>query len=188
MVFSGMSLGSCMWTSCSSATIQGKSLMTWTFSMLRVAASLVCTSTVNEHPVTNSRSQTSLWSVSIPTWIWFMCHNLVIKTLMYFQTLIPTTAITLIICNLKHLINRACWGTIRMTRPKLRAVVSNPVPFVQKIRLNLSLISYSHNVRALFPFLFSSIEADSRRCKDRESVAAGNHGGLMHATPRGQMW
>lgn len=106
MVFSGISLGSCMWTSCSSATIHGKSwgekdmdvmqhkyrykslqkipnpnrkkplegleiqkqelicrftvflsltLMTWTFSMLRVAASLVCTRTVNEHPVPNKK-------------------------------------------------------------------------------------------------------------------------------------
>lgn len=100
MVFSGISLGSCMWTSCSSATIQGKSwkgkytnvlttitrnkqaallvlaivhhelicrfvvfwnltLMTWTFSMLRVAASLVCTSTVNEHPVTKKQQVTN---------------------------------------------------------------------------------------------------------------------------------
>lgn len=103
MVFSGMSRGSVMWTSCSSATIQGKScgwntehmifanygkhtchsprirkvmkmfrefllvivlnvtFITWTFSMLRVAASLVWTRTENEHPVTKEVINKCKW-------------------------------------------------------------------------------------------------------------------------------
>lgn len=103
MVFSGTSRGSVMWTSCSSATIQGKScgwntehmtfanygkhschsprirkvmkmfrefllvtvfnvtFITWTFSMLRVAASLVWTRTENEQPVTKEMINKCKW-------------------------------------------------------------------------------------------------------------------------------